>query len=174
MIKKAVCLVLFGLISLPVLGQKVSPPDQKEAGYALLDLYVKTFRDLGASGQGGRDIVEKKLRAVMTQANSARAENKTDPVFHARFSRLMTVTLLGILPDPEGIYFPLLDNEISRFIKETIGEDVPANKKAPLGQFARALAMSVIDLRIYLDNRKERKRMLEELAGGPREEKKAK
>ena len=172
MIKKALCIGLFGLLVLSLSGQKASPSDTAEPSYALLDLYIKTFQDMAASGSGGRDLIEKELRGIMTQANSARADNKTDPVFHARFSRLMTVTLLGILPDPERIYSPLLDSEISRFIKETIGEDVPTNQKAPLGLFARSLAMAVIDLRIYLDNRNERNKMWEELAKGPSDQKK--
>ena len=172
-IKKALpCLGLLGLLVLSLSGQKANPTNPAEPSYALLDLYVKTFQDMAASAAGGRDLVEKKLREIMAQANSARADNKTDSVFHARFSKLMTVTLLGILPDPERIYSPLVDSEISRFIKETIGEDVPTNQKAPIGQLARALAMSVIDLRIYLDNRNERNKMWEELAKGPSDKQK--
>jgi len=167
-IKKALCVGLFSLMVLHLSGQMSSFPDQKDPGYAFLDLYIKTFQGMAASGTGGKDIVEKELRKIMAQANSTRAENKTDPVFHARFSRLMTVTLLSILPDPENIFAPILNYEISRFIKETIGKEVPSKDQrgAYIGQLAQALAMATIDLRLYLDNRDKRNKMWEELAKG--------
>ena len=54
---------------------------KKEAGYALLDELVGTFRGMAQQGSGGKVKVDEALENIMAKAKKERAETRIDAVF---------------------------------------------------------------------------------------------
>lgn len=132
----------------------------KQGGYAVLDLYLKTFQEMAL--QGGENVWEANLGGIMAAAVKARSENDVDQVFYSRFARLLSVTKLTLIPDKDKILRPVCEQEIRHFIKDVMGEDPPAGDKFGVGHVAAALAQEVLNLELYLDTKDQRRKMMEE------------
>jgi len=135
----------------------------EEGGYALLDKFILTFRQMAESGTGGRDKVFPAMDGMMTEAKQAKAQGKIEPVFYHRFTRILRVCKLSIIEDPAGTLAPLIDREIGAFIEDVKGEEVDnASNKNNIGLFADAIAEELINLKMYLDGQKEKARLKDE------------
>jgi len=134
-----------------------------EAGYALLDKYILSFKQMAEEGTGGIEKVENALEGMMAEAKKDKAQGLIDPVFFNRYRRLLMITKLAIIEDPEGILSPLIEREISEFIEDITGEKLNMGGKGGIGAMAGALAEEVINLHMYLDNKKNREKLMEEL-----------
>lgn len=148
-----------------------------KAGNVLLDKLTGTFKHLAETGTGGREVLEKAMQGIVTEARAARAQNQIDAVFFYKFNRLMTVIQLAIVVDPKGILAPLVDREVGDFIEEVTGER-PVLPSHPgggpgLAAIAGALAEEILNLRIYLDTLPRRAAMLQDFykqfSPGPKE-----
>jgi hypothetical protein len=133
---------------------------ERKGGYAILDLYVQSFQEMAA--KGARDILEPKLSTIMAAAVKAKEQGEIDQVFASRFSRLMAVTKLVIVPDQDKILAPVVEQEIRRFVKDVLGEDLPTGEKIGIGVVAESLAQEIINLQIYLDTKDQRQQMLKD------------
>lgn len=155
MMKKLLCLIVLAAVAMPVWAEDpVLPAIDKKAGSALLDSIARLFRDMAAQGAGTKDErlqrIEQFLIQSMQEAKKAREQNQIDPVFYARYQRLLGIIKMTMAPDPGGILVPILDQELKRFVSEVLGEDY----KGPgaIGQVANAIADEIINLQLHLDN----------------------
>jgi hypothetical protein len=161
MIKKCISvmavMVLFGTLNLGAenIG---SPPAPPKAGYALLDLLVSTFLELSKSGT--LVTLEQNLPKMMAGAKKAREEKQIDLVFYARYTRMLAIFKLVTTPDPEWIIGPIVNKEVSNFIKDTIGEE--RENKNSIRQLSEALKEEILDLRLYLDNQTAKEKLRKE------------
>jgi len=132
---------------------------ERKGGYAILDIYIQSFQEMAA--KGAKDILETKLSTIMAAAVKAKEQGEVDQVFSSRFSRLMAVTKLVMVPDQDKILAPVVEQEIRRFVKDVLGEDIPAGEKIGIGVVAESMAQEIINLQIYLDTKDQRQQMLE-------------
>lgn len=137
-----------------------------EAAYALLDNLVLSFKDMAEKGTGG-EVVSNALNEIMAAAKKAEAQGQIDPVFTRRFKRILVILKLAITEDKEGILEPVIEREIEEFVKDIFGEtgaDVDKNGKPiiGIGQIAGAVAEEILNLRIYLDTKEEKMKLMEE------------
>lgn len=133
---------------------------ERKGGYAILDLYVQSFQEMAT--KGAQDILESKLSIIMAAAVKAKEQGEIDQVFSSRFSRLMAVTKLVMVPDQDKILAPVVEQEIRRFVKDVLGEDIPAGEKIGIGVVAESMAQEIINLQIYLDTKDQRQKLLED------------
>lgn len=138
-----------------------------EAAYALLDKLVLSFKDMAERGAGGEEAVSNALNEMMAAAKKAEAQGQIDPVFSRRFKRILLILKLAITKDKEGILKPVIEREIEEFVKDIFGEtgaDVDKNGKPiiGIGQIAGAVAEEILNLRIYLDTKEEKMKLMEE------------
>jgi hypothetical protein len=140
-------------------------PDQKvKAGYALLEMYIRSFQEMAAQGAGGAEVLEGHLAKMAKTLKQARDAGDIDLVFQARFARLLAMTKLFVRPDPENILQPVIERELSLFLSHVTGEDViQGGGPAVLGQVANALAEEIINLQIYLDTKGAREALRKKL-----------
>ncbi len=123
-----------------------------KAGYALLNDLVNMFQTLAQTGTDGKGNADKALQQILTDANKARAEEKIDLIFYSKFSRMINLFRLSILPDPDGsVVGPLVEREINAFVLDVSGEDISCQKDKRLGPFAKAFGEEIINLRLYLE-----------------------
>jgi hypothetical protein len=137
-----------------------------EAAYALLDKLVLSFKDMAEKGAGG-EAVSDALNEMMASAKKAEVQGQIDPVFFRRFKRILIILKLAITADKEGILEPVIEREIEEFVKDIFGEtgaDVNKNGKPVIGigQIAGAVAEEILNLRIYLDTKEEKMKLMEE------------
>jgi hypothetical protein len=155
MFRKFLCFLALIFFTVPLLAedQSASPVDKK-VGYALLESIAKTFHDLAVGGSKIETIkqIERFLVSSMADARKAKEMKQIDPVFFARYSRLLAMIKLFMAPDPGGILVPIIDQELKRFINEVLGEDYKGSGPAAIGQAARAIAEEIINLHLHLDN----------------------
>lgn len=144
----------------------------KKAGYALLDLYVKSFQEMATQGSGSE--LESRLRAMAADAKKAREAGEINLVFYSRFARILAMTKLLVQPDQGNILVPVIDREVADFLLDITGEEPIAYKAGgppAIGQVANALAEEIVNLQIYLDTLDKREAMrkkLDEAVGGPK------
>jgi hypothetical protein len=156
MFKKSVCLLTLIFLAGPFLAEE--PEDaadgQKEVGYALLEGIAQTFHDLAVNGSKDEtvDRIERFLINSMADARKAKEKKQIDPVFFARYNRLLAIIKLSMAPDPGGILVPIIDRELRRFVNEVLGEDYKGSGPEAIGQVARAIAEETINLHLHLDN----------------------
>lgn len=150
-------LVLFGTLNLGAENVGL-PPAPPKAGYALLDLLISTFLELSKSGTPA--ALEQNLPKMMAEAKKAREEKQIDLVFYARYTRMLAIFKLVTTPDPEWIIGPIVDKEVSYFIKDTIGEE--RENKNSIRQLSEALKEEILDLQLYLDNQATKEKLRKE------------
>jgi hypothetical protein len=134
-----------------------------KAGYVLLDTYVTLFKNMAATGSGGLEQVDRAFQDMMAQAKKAKNDGTINLIFYKRFTRLLTVFKLSIIPDPQIILGPIVDKEISKFIEDITGEERVEGKG--IGQFANAIAQELINLRLYLDTQQQRVELMKKFLG---------
>lgn len=153
MFKKSIGLLILALFAVPLAAGKPGvPPVDKKAGYALLEIVGQAFHDMAVSGPGGAEQVTQSLHKFMADARKARAQNQIDGVFFARYARILAVAKIAAGPDPEGIFVPMFNEELSRFVREVLGQEYKGSGPEAIGQVAGAIADELINLRLYLDN----------------------
>jgi hypothetical protein len=153
MLKTSLGFFILVILAVPLLadGPSASPVD-KTVGYALIDAVGQTFHDMAVSGSGDVDLVNKAVEKFMAEARKAREEGRIDPVFFARYSRILAIIKIAVAPDPQGILVPMFDDELRRFVREVLGEDYKGSGPQAIGQVANAIADELINLRLYLDD----------------------
>lgn len=128
----ALALALAGLTS-----PSVASPDETKAvtvespsGPVLVDKLVVLFEQMAAS----KARIDPVLDELMASAKKARAEQRVDARFFARYTRLLRVFKLMTLDDKEGILRSVADRECTSLIKDVEGAEaecsVPALAKA--------------------------------------------
>jgi hypothetical protein len=154
MIRKILCLMLLGMMAMPVLAED-SPGASidKKVGHALLDAITTQFREMAISGSGGPERVDKALQQFMTDARKAKDQKQIDQVFFARYRRIVAVMKLAIIHDPSGILGAITEQEIAHFVNDILGEEMKATPSSQaLGQVAMAISEEILNLHLYLDD----------------------
>jgi hypothetical protein len=161
------------ILSLNLSAMEGGAAATNKAGYALLDMYVKSFQEMATRGTGSGEL-ETNLQAMATEAKKAKEAGDVNFVFYSRYSRLLAMTKLLVQPDKGNILMPVIDREVTDFLLDITGEEPIAYKAGgppALGQVANALAEEIINLQIYLDTLDKREAMrkkLDEAVGGPK------
>jgi hypothetical protein len=139
----------------------------KKAGYTLLDMYVKSFQEMAAQGSGAD--LENRLRDMAAEAKKAKEAGEINLVFHSRYARILAMTKLLVQPDQGNILMPVIDREVTDFLRDITGEEPIAYKAGgppAIGQVANALAEEIVNLQIYLDTLDKREAMRKKLDEG--------
>ena len=161
MFKKTLALGFFLVFSLNLAAMDEPPNPNEKAGYALLDLFINSFRDMANRGSGD---LEPTLLKMADELRQARNEGDIDAVFYARLSRVLALTKLVIVPDPGGILEPVINREMLFFVHDITGEDL--NREGgpkTIGQVANAIAEEILNLQIYLDTKDRREALRKKL-----------
>jgi hypothetical protein len=162
--RHALALAVLALFCSGFAAAEGAPGQKEKAGYALLDMYIRSFQEMATHGTGGVEVVDEDLGKMAGEARKAREEGGIDLVFHTRFTRILALTKLFVRPDPENILKPVIDRELADFLKDVTGEDVMrSGGPAVLGQVANALAEEIVDLQIYLDTKGTREALRKKL-----------
>jgi tetratricopeptide (TPR) repeat protein len=160
-------LLMFCLNLTPSFGTDTSA--EESAGYALLDSLLVTFKELA---EQRNDVVERTntaLGEMAREAQKAESQGQIDAVFFKRFQRILMVIKCVITPihrDEEAwftksLYFEALE----KFVEDIEGEPFNIEKSGHnvvLNKFTQAVSHEIIDLRIYLDNKDKRERLIKE------------
>ena len=141
------CAMTAGLAAAAAVSDPV--PVAKKAGYGLIDLYINAFRGMGTTG--AKETLNADLDKMMTEAKKAKAAGDIDAAFLSRYARMVTVTKLITMPDPEKTAYPVFKAELERFVMDIIGEEFEGENLDGIVQMADALAYAIVDLQIYLD-----------------------
>ena len=172
MIRKAIVicililLFLFCLDLTPSFGSDNSA--EESAGYALLDSLVVAFKELAEMREAVMERTEKALVSMMKEAKKANTQGQIDNVFFKRFHRILMVIKCVITPIPKddaGIMKPLYFGAINKFIEDIEGEPFDVEKSeqnVAINKFTQAISHEIVDLRIYLDNKEKREKLIEE------------
>jgi hypothetical protein len=164
MIRKTAWALILGLaVSVTVsAAMDAAATFNKQAGLMLLTKISHSFQAMAESGSGGPGILAKVFTDLMKEAKQNRKDAKIDAVFFQRFSRVLRVLYAAVLPDPDetGILKPLIEREMGDFVLESTGENWTGSSPGAIGQLANAVALSLIDLRIYLDTLSQREAIM--------------
>ena len=159
-------LFMFCLNLTPSFGSDA--PAEESAGHALLDSLVVTFKELAEQREAVIANTNKALGEMMREARKAKAQGQIDAVFFKRFHRILMVINCVITPIPKdgaGIMKPLYFGAINKFIEDIEGEvfDIEkATENVAISKLTQAVSHELIELRIYLDNKDKREKLLEE------------
>ncbi len=160
-------LFLFCLHLTPFPGSDTSA--EESAGYALLDSLIVAFKELAEQREAVMERTSTALGEMAREAQRANAQGQIDTVFFKRFQRILVVIKCVITPiskAEEGWFIKSLYFEtIEKFIKDIEGEPFNIEKSGPnvvLNKFTQAVSNEIIDLRIYLDNKEKREKLIEE------------
>ena len=143
-------------------------PAQANPGRGLLDGLVAHFQQLTKQGSGGFVAMDKGIQNLMAAAKAARKENKIDPPFFRRYTRMLQIIKLAIVTneyDREGILNSLVQGEIDRFVADVSGASHPASVGRGIGPVAEALAEEIINLYMVLDCQGKREELRKQLNG---------
>jgi hypothetical protein len=168
MVKKILGFGCLALFSLNLVAMDNPANAKEKAGYALLDLFINSFREMAT--QGAKDKLEPFLLKIASELRQAREAKDIDAVLYARLSRVLALTKLVIVPDPGGILAPVINREMLFFVHDITGEDL--NREGgpkTIGQVANAIAEEILNLQIYLDTKDKRealRRKLDERISG--------
>ena len=178
MTKKAINLaiiIIYLILFCPLLKASVkSDPVEENAGYVLLDTVFVTFKELAEMREPVMEKTNKALTDMMKEAKNAKAQNQIDDVFFKRFSRILLVLKIIITPvekDEANIMGLLYFGELNQFIEdiEGIKYDVQkAGSSEAIDMFSKAISHEIIELRLYLDTKEKREKLIaeyEELVG---------
>jgi hypothetical protein len=153
MLKKSIGLLVLAFLAAPILaGEPGSSPVDKKVGYALIDSIGETFHEMAMSGSGGVEKVNTAVEKFMADARKAKEQGQIDPVFFARYTRILAIIKIAVAPDPQGVLVPMFDDELRRFVREVLGEDYKSSGPQAIGQVANAIADELINLHLYLDD----------------------
>jgi|Deesub1362B_J571_1020462.scaffolds.fasta_scaffold00671_12 hypothetical protein len=137
---------------------------KEKAGYALLDKLNLGFKEMAEKGTGGWEEVSKFLQGLMVEAKKAKKEELIDPVFYRKYTRLLMILKLFVIPDKEGILTPLIERELSEFVEDVTGEKKEGlTGKSAIGIVASAVAEEILNLYLYLKTKKDRAELMKEL-----------
>ena len=145
-------LLCAGLTAGPKPGEEFNFTAKGEGiGYTLLNEIVDVFRELSASGKGGRQDLEAHLYRWWEDAKKAGSRDLVDQEFYSRYKRLLVVIDYCVLMDEENIILEsLIREEIAKF-------DIPKrednSKIHSLGSIARALSEEILSLKKHLDTK---------------------
>jgi hypothetical protein len=168
MMKKALALAFLAFFAMNLTAMERPVASKEKAGYALLDLFVTSFRDMVTKGT--TEALESTLLKMASELKKAREAGEIDAVFYARLGRVLAMTKLVIVPDPGGLLSPVINREMLFFVHDITGEDL--NREggpAVIGQVANAIAEEILNLQIYLDTKDKRealRRKLDERISG--------
>lgn len=171
MIKKAifVCVIFILMFSLNLTSLGLSTkPAEESAGYALLDSLVAAFKELAEQRGDVLRNTNEALTSMMKEAKKARGQGQIDSVFFKRYHRILMVlkcVITEVPPEDEGIMKPLYFGAINKFIEDIEGESFDIEKAGPnaaIAKFTQAVSRELIELRIYLDNKEKREKLIEE------------
>jgi hypothetical protein len=146
----------------------LSDPSEENAGYALLDTVFVTFKELAEMREPVMEKTNKALTDMMKEAKNAKAQNQIDDVFFKRFNRILLVLKIVITPvekDDSGIMGPLYFGELNQFIEDIEGEKYDVQKAGSseaIDMFSKAVSHEIIDLRLYLDTKEQREKLIAE------------
>lgn len=152
MMKKTIGTILLCVLTagLAVAAETEGPtPVSKKAGFALLDMYIDAFRSMATTG--GAETLQDDLNKMISGAKKALAAGDIDKAFFARYNKLIAITKLITIKDPEKTAYPVFEFELQRFVMDTTGEEFQTKGPGGIGQMADALAFAIIDLQIYLE-----------------------
>ncbi len=172
MIRKAivVCILIFLFLFCQNLTPSSGPdkPIEESAGHALLDSLVVAFKELAEMREAVIERTGKALVSMMKGARTANAQEQIDTVFFKRFHRILMVIKIVITPvidDGAGIMKPLYFGAINQFITDIEGEPFDLEKVEDyeaINKITEAISHEIINLRLYLDNKEKREKLLEE------------
>jgi hypothetical protein len=169
MLRKTAVLVLLLSLSLGIswAGLQLWPASSSgktAAGYVLLDRILVLFRNLAMHGSGDRGVVEKGLEDIMTEAVQAKVKSQIEPVYFRRFNRLLAVMKLAVASDPKGILKSYMDRMMADFVEDVSGQAPVLGKDGSvgIGALAAALADEIANLRISLDTKEQKAKLLEQ------------
>ena len=173
MIRKAIilCILVFLIIFCLNLNSSGSslPPSEESAGYALLDSLILAFKELAEYKEPVIERTNIALVEMARDAQRANAQGQIDTVFFKRFQRILIVIKCVITPvtkDDEGWFIkPLYLGAINKFIEDIEGEPFDVEKSehnVAINKFTQAVSHEIVDLRIYLDSKEKREKLIEE------------
>jgi len=141
-----------------------SAAGKTEPGLVLLDRILVLFQKLAADGTGGRAVVLKGLEDIMNEAVQAKTKAQLDPVFFRRFSRLLMIMELNFMPESKSILKAHVDRQTADFVEEVAGVRPVVGKDGGVGfgDMAAALADEIVNLRIYLETKDRKAKLLEQ------------
>jgi len=145
------------------------PPAEENAGYALLDSLLVAFKELAEQREAVMERTNAAIGEMAREAQRAESQGQIDTVFFKRFQRILVVIKCVITPvskDEEAwftksLYFEALE----KFIEDIEGEPINIEKSGHnviINKFTQAVSNEIIDLRIYLDNKEKREKLIEE------------
>ncbi|MFC2157070.1 hypothetical protein ACFLT9_04465 [Acidobacteriota bacterium] len=160
------CLLVFCTGLFPL--DSVSSAAEEKAGLALLDSLYVTFKDLAEKKNSVMDKTQRALVDIMKETQSARAQGQIDQSFFNRFHRIIQVLyMLTSPPDDGGILAPLYFGEINRFIEDVEGIKIDvqtAGSNVAINTFSKAVSHEVVNLRLYLESREDREKLMGQYA----------
>ena len=172
MIRKAIIICVLIILFLFCLNMvsfgRSSAPAEETAGYALLDSLVVAFKELAEHRESVIERTEKALVSMMKEARNAQGQGQIDTVFLKRFHRILMVIKCVITPVPKddsGIMKPLYFGAINKFIEDIEGHPYDIEQvggKEAINKFTEAISHEIINLRIYLDNKEKREKLIKE------------
>ncbi len=173
MIRKAITLCILIILFIFCLNlnscSSSLPPAEENAGYALLDSLVVAFKELAGQREGVMERTNAAIGEMAREAQRAEAQGQIDTVFFKRFQRILVVIKCLITPIVKGedgwfiksLYF----DAISKFVEDIEGEKFDIEKvghNEAINKFTQAVSHEIIELRIYLDNKEKREKLIEE------------
>jgi hypothetical protein len=166
MVRKSIGTLLLCFMTFGLAVAAADPvPAPKKAGYGLIDVYIKAFKNMALMGSVTNEGLNAELDKMMVEAKKAKTGGDIDAIFFARYSRLIGMTKLILFKDPEQVIAPFLNGEIGRFVRDTLGEELKTEGPAAIGQMANAMAFAIIDLQIYLDTLDSRQQRYDKFVG---------
>ncbi len=172
MAKKVIILICLLLLCLFLSANHVSPSilrgsPEEEAGYALLDSLVTTFKEMADKREKIFEKTDKELEEMMQEAERAKWQNQIDDVFFKRYTRILVALKLVITPVDKGspIMKVLMFKELNQFIEDIEGEKFDLEKahgKEAINKFVLAVTHELVNLRIYLDSKGKAEKLTEE------------
>jgi len=173
MIRKAIVacilifLFLFCLPFKPSFGSDTSA--EESAGHALLDSLIVAFKELAEHREPVIERTNIALSEMAREAQRANVQGQIDTVFFKRFHRILIVIKCVISPvvkDEEAWFIKsLYFGAINKFIEDIEGEPYDIEKSgqsAAINKFTQAVSREIVDLRIYLDNKEKREKLIKE------------
>lgn len=173
MIRKEIILCIFVFLIFFCMNLNSSgsslPRSEESAGYALLDSLVVAFKELAEQREAVMERTNTALGEMAREAQRAKVQGQIDTVFFKRFHRILMVIKCMITPisrdDEAWFNKPLYFGAVEKFIEDIEGEPIDIEKSGQsvvINKFTQAISREIVDLRIYLDNKGKREKLIEE------------
>ncbi|MCX6560705.1 MAG: hypothetical protein NTZ26_09325 [Candidatus Aminicenantes bacterium] len=100
----------------------------------------------------------------MSEAVQAKAKAQIDPAFFFRFNRLLMIMRLNFLADSKGILKDAVNRLTTDFVEDVTGARPVFDKagEVGLGAMTGALAEEIVNLRLHIENRDRKAKLLDE------------